>query len=103
MKFVKLFSDSQAALRSLANWKVKSKLVFDILNTLAKSCMRVELVWIKAHPSYVGKWDELARNAVFNNIVLFCTYLNTAISNGNYGKAYTKSGRKSGLNKTPAE
>ena len=78
-KYIKIFSDSQAALRSLANWKVKSKLVYDTmetLNTLAKSCLRVELVWIKAHHNYAGneRADELARNAVFNNVVLFSTY-----------------------------
>ena len=78
-KFVKIFSDSQAALRFLANWRVKSKLVYntmEVLNTLATSCFRVELVWIKAHYNFMGneRADELARNAVFNNIVLFCTY-----------------------------
>ena len=78
-KFVKIFSDSQAALHSLANWKVKSKLVYDtmeVLNTLATSCLRVELVWIKSHYNCMGneRADELARNAVFNNIVLFWTY-----------------------------
>ena len=78
LKFVKIFSDSQAALRSLAIWKVKSKLVYDtmvILNELAKSCLRVELVWIKAHHNYTGneRADELARNAVYNN-VFFCFF-----------------------------
>ena len=74
-KFVKILSDSHAALRSLANWRVKSKLVYDtmeVLNTLATSHLRVELVWIKAHYNYMGneRADELARNAVFNNISL---------------------------------
>ena len=78
-KYIKIFSDSQAALRSLVNWKVKFKLVFDTmeaLDTLATQCIRVELVWIKAHNRYMGNEsaDELARNAVFNNIVLFGTY-----------------------------
>ena len=64
LKFVKIFSDSQAALRSLANWKIKSKLVYDTmetLNALANSCLRVELVWIKAHHNYDGneRADEL--------------------------------------------
>ena len=68
-KFVKIFSDSQAALRSLANWRVKSKLVYDtmeVLSTLATSCLRVELVWIKAHYDYMGneRADELARNGL---------------------------------------
>ena len=79
LKFVKIFSDSQAALKSLANWKVRSKLVYetmDTLNALARACIRVELVWIKAHHNYAGneRADELARNAVFNNVVLFSTY-----------------------------
>ena len=48
----------------------------EILNALAKSCLRVDLVWIKAHHNYAGneRADELARNAVFNNVVLFSTY-----------------------------
>ena len=78
-KFIKIFLDSQTALQSLANWRVKSKLVYDTMavrNTLARDCLRVELVWIKAHDNYMGneRADELARNAVFDNIVLFSAY-----------------------------
>lgn len=47
------------------------------LNILGKLCHRVELVWIKAHNNYLGdeRADELARNAVFNNIIYFDIYL----------------------------
>ena len=75
-KFVKLFSDSQAALLALSNWKVKSKLVLETieaLNILGEKTYRLELSWIKAHNNYMGneRADELARNAIYNNIVLF--------------------------------
>lgn len=76
LQYIKLFSDSQAALLSLAQWKMKSKLVVDTvmaLNTLGKRCIRLELNWIKAHHNYEGneRADELARNAVYNNIIRF--------------------------------
>ena len=75
-KYVKFYSDSQAALLSLSSWKIKSKLVLDtvnILNALGNICIRLELGWIKAHNNYLGneRADELARNAVYNNIVDF--------------------------------
>lgn len=71
-KFIKTFSDSQAALLSLKSWKIKSKLVLEtinLFNLLSRSCLRLELVWIKAHNNYKGneRADELARNAVHNN------------------------------------
>ena len=44
-----------------------------ILNQLAQKRFRVELTWVKAHNNYTGneRTDELARNAVYNNIIQF--------------------------------
>ena len=75
-KFIKIFSDSQAALRLLASWKIKSKLFFEIitaLNFLTNCSLCVELVWVKAHNNYQGneRADELARNSVYNNEIQF--------------------------------
>ena len=77
----------------------------EILNALARSCLRVELVWIKAHHNYVGneRADELARNAIFNNIVLFGTYPPHSYLSANYGQVYTISGLKYGSHKTHVE
>ena len=75
-KFVKIFSDSQAALLSLANWTVKSNLALvtiNLLNILSHTSLRLELVLIKAHYNYKEneRADELARNAVLNNVIQF--------------------------------
>lgn len=75
-KFVKIFTDSQAALKALDSWKIKSKLVgntVDSLHKLADRVFRLELNWIKACNNYQGneRADELAKIAVYNNIVYF--------------------------------
>ena len=75
-KYIKLFSDSQAALMSLNKWQIKSKLVYNTilsLNKLAKRVCRLELVWIKAHNNYKGNEsaDKLAKNAIYDNIAYF--------------------------------
>ena len=75
-RYIKIFCDSQAALKSLNTWKIKSKLVHNTiqsLNTLATQVKRLELNWIKAHNNYKGneRADELARNAVYENIIFF--------------------------------
>ena len=75
-RFVKNFSDSQAALKALNSWKKNSKLVANTiasLNKLGEKLDRLELNWVKAHNNYTGneRADEMARNAVYNNIVFF--------------------------------
>ena len=75
-RYIKIFSDSQAALKSLNSWKIKSKLVggtINSLNKLASRACRLELNWIKAHNNYEGneRADELAKNAVYNNVIYF--------------------------------
>ena len=75
-RFVKKFSDSQAALKALNSWKIKSKFVFNTiasLNKLGEKVDRLELNWAKAHNNYTGneRADKMARNAVYNNIVFF--------------------------------
>lgn len=75
-KYVKIFSDSQAALKALNPWKIKSKLVGstkESLNRLADRVCRLELNWIKAHNNYEGNKGavELAKNAVYSNIIYF--------------------------------
>ena len=75
-KYIKLFSDSQAALKSLNKPNVKSKLVAQTiaaLNNLGRQVNRLQLSWIKAHANHKGneRADELARNAVFQSITYF--------------------------------
>lgn len=74
--YIKLFSDSQAALKSINNHKITSRTVdkaVDALNQLGLHRHRLELNWIKAQYNYVRneRADELARNAVYINIVYF--------------------------------
>ena len=74
--YIKLFSDSQAALKSLNKFRCLSKTVVrtvDALNELGRDRERLELNWIKAHNNYPGneRADELARNAAYHNIVNF--------------------------------
>ena len=74
--YIKLFSDSQVALKSLNKYKLTSKTVVkaaEALNTLGQDRGRLELNWIKAHNNYTGneRADELARNAVYHNVVNF--------------------------------
>ena len=75
MKYIKIFSDSQAVLKTLAGFSAKSKLILETHNLLnytmqTHSLVRLELSWIKAHNNYEGneRADELARNATFNAI-----------------------------------
>ena len=63
---VKIFIDSQAALRALENPLIKSKTVanaVEALNNLATIVTKVTLVWIPAHRGYFGntKADDLAK------------------------------------------
>ena len=74
MKYIKIFSDSQAAVLALANQKITSKIVAQTvlsLNTLANKVHRVELEWIKAHEGNPGneRADKLARAAVNEPLV----------------------------------
>ena len=74
--YIKLFSDSQAALKSLDKFRCLSKTVVravEALNTLGSNRQRLELNWIKAHNNYRGneRADELARNAAYHNVVNF--------------------------------
>ena len=51
-KYVKILSDSQAAITALDNRLIKSKTVHKtslLLNSLQLHCTRVTLAWIKAH------------------------------------------------------
>ena len=68
-RYIKIFSDSQAAIQALNKWKIKSHLVAETiwaLNRLGEKCFRLEINWIKAHNNYKGneRADELARQAV---------------------------------------
>ena len=74
--YIKLFSDSQAALKSINKNIITSKAVVNAikaLNGLGANRRRVELNWIKAHNNYTGnkRADELARNAAYHNVVNF--------------------------------
>ena len=74
MQYIKIFSDSQAAVLALNSNTVTSSLVKQTIitmNTLADSTERLELCWIKAHVGYDGneRADQLAREAVKNSQV----------------------------------
>ena len=69
MQYIKIFSDSQAAILALNSNTVTSSLVKQTiitLNLLANSTKRVEICWIKAHVGHDGnkRADQLAREAV---------------------------------------
>ena len=66
IRFVKIFIDSQAAIRALGNPIIKSKTVahaVESLNTLATEAARVSIVWIPAHKGHFGntRADDLAK------------------------------------------
>ena len=74
MQYIKIFSDSQAAILALNSNTVTSSLVKQTINTLnllAGSTERLEICWIKAHVGYKGneRADQLAREAVKNSQV----------------------------------
>ena len=69
MQYIKVFSDSQAAILALNSNTVTSSLVKQTiitLNLLADSTKRVEICWVKAHVGHHGneRADQLAREAV---------------------------------------
>ena len=68
IKYVKFFSDSQAAIKALNKSEITSKIVLDAhmaLNMLAKDTRRCDLVWVKAHAGHDGneEADHMARKA----------------------------------------
>ena len=74
--YIKFFSDSQAALKSLTKYKIASKSVaraINAMNELGANRQRVELNWIKAQNNFEGneRADELARNSAYHNVVNF--------------------------------
>ena len=75
-RYIKIFSDSQAALKSLANSKVKSHVFGQTIRELKirGACVnRLQLDWIKVHSNHAGNEsaDELARNSVYVSNVFF--------------------------------
>ena len=75
-RYIKIFSDSQAALKSLAKSKVKSHVVGQTireLNITGALVDRLQLDWIKAHSNLSGneRANELARNSVYVSNVFF--------------------------------
>ena len=71
-RYLKLFSDSRAALQALNNSNVKSTVVqeaIDQLNLLGKYSERITLNWIKAHNNHKG--NEYAD--IMANIASNCT------------------------------
>ena len=64
-KYVRVFIDSQAAIKALASRDVKSKLVMETIRSLNIACMtrQVELYWTKAHIGTIGneRADEGAK------------------------------------------
>ena len=93
--YIKLFSDSQAALKSLDKSRSLSKTVVravEALNNLGADKQRLELNWIKANNNYLGnkRADELARNAAYHNIVNFSIDPPFSVIKSNLNQAITK-------------
>ena len=66
MKYLKIFCDSQAALKALESRTIHSSLVketVETLSVLADSGIVIRLVWIKAHVDHLGneRADQLAK------------------------------------------
>ena len=66
VKFVKIFVDSQAALKALVNPSITSRTVsnaVEALNELGRQTTSLTLVWIPAHRGFIGneRADELAK------------------------------------------
>ena len=67
-EYIKVFSDSRAAIQALDSNIVSSQLVKDTvaqLNIIGNKVNRLEISWIKAHVGHEGnkKADQLARDA----------------------------------------
>ena len=65
--YIKIFSDSRAAIQALNNSTVSSQIVKDTisaLNLVGAKASRLEVSWIRAHVGHLGKEraDQLARN-----------------------------------------
>ena len=74
VRFLKVFSDSSAALYALRKRKCKSKVVLytvKILNKLARMNVNISLVWIKAHVGHPGneRADFLAKRGTESEII----------------------------------
>jgi ribonuclease HI len=72
--YVKILSDSQAALLALNQNSFKSQAVYNTalkLNELASKSKKVTLVWIKAHVGHEGneKADQLAKDATMYELL----------------------------------
>ena len=70
--YVKILSDSQAAITALDNRHIKSKTVHEtsiLLNSLQLRCKRVTLAWIKAHVGTDGneQADQAAKEGANSN------------------------------------
>ena len=69
-KYVKLFSDSRAALQALDSYSVKSTVVqeaVDQLNQLSKHTEKITLNWIKAHNNHKGnEYADIMANMAAN-------------------------------------
>ena len=66
-KYIKIFSDSQAALLAIDSENIQSLMVYDThhsMNILGKKVRRLSLTWIKAHCGHEGneEADSLARH-----------------------------------------
>ena len=73
-KYIKIFSDSQAALLAINSSNINSRAVLETIkamNELAKHARRVTLVWIKAHVGHKGNElaDRLAKEGTLINTI----------------------------------
>ena len=72
MDYVKVFSDSQAALLALDSPSITSKLTAEtklLLNTLGRRCKRLSLVWTRAHVGTFGN-EEADREGRYTMLSL---------------------------------
>jgi ribonuclease HI len=69
-KSIRIFSDSQAAIKALTSVEIKSRVVWDCLQKLLELAMRnrVTMIWLPGHEGFEGNEiaDELARRGSAN-------------------------------------
>ena len=72
-KRIRIFTDCQSALKALSSYQVKSKLVWDCLNSLIalSSCNSLELRWVPGHQGIQGneKADQLAKKGAETSFI----------------------------------